>query len=399
MKKFTVIIPCHNAADYIEVCMEHIFHQTIGFENIEVILIDDVSSDDGRTLSLLHKFEQAYPDNIILIPCTEKHGPGGCRNLALPYAGGEYIAYCDADDWYDYDAFEILYHAAKSTDSDVVEYGHSKVYSFDGMCTHDHSAYYTEETGSHGLPKHNSEDVCSHSRPKHNAEDVCSQDISTSDKSFIPDNSANTQLQDHKSSNLTLIDTVEKRKQFVLPSDSTMVCWDKIYRRELLQDNHILFHEITPYEEPPFSLLVRFYARKYCTLSLSLYYYYQRPGSNSRTFFQRRYDMMTAYNTFFESCQTHGLYEQYWQEIDYLYWCGYFYMPLFNMASKEQFYNTEELIHLQKHLQQRIHDIRKNPHFCDAFHDLPVLGELTYADLSKLELSDIYDLFFRLSHG
>ena len=44
MKKFTVIIPCHNAADYIEVCMEHIFHQTIGFENIEVILIDDVSS-------------------------------------------------------------------------------------------------------------------------------------------------------------------------------------------------------------------------------------------------------------------------------------------------------------------------------------------------------------------
>ena len=52
MKKISVIVPCHNCAEYINKCLEHIENQTIGLENIEVILVDDASTDDGKTMKL-----------------------------------------------------------------------------------------------------------------------------------------------------------------------------------------------------------------------------------------------------------------------------------------------------------------------------------------------------------
>ncbi len=47
MKKVSVIVPCYNAAEYLDRCMEHLLKQTIGTENMEIILIDDASTDDG----------------------------------------------------------------------------------------------------------------------------------------------------------------------------------------------------------------------------------------------------------------------------------------------------------------------------------------------------------------
>lgn len=65
MFKISVIIPCYNVSSYIDRCLTSIVNQTIGVGCLQIICIDDASTDD--TLLCLQKWEQQYPDNIVLI--------------------------------------------------------------------------------------------------------------------------------------------------------------------------------------------------------------------------------------------------------------------------------------------------------------------------------------------
>lgn len=65
MKKISVIIPCYNVSSYIDRCMRSVIGQTIGVGSLEIICIDDASTDD--TWEHLQKWEQQYPDDILLI--------------------------------------------------------------------------------------------------------------------------------------------------------------------------------------------------------------------------------------------------------------------------------------------------------------------------------------------
>ena len=106
MKKVSVIIPCCNATKWLPKCFLSLVQQTIGIEQIELIFVDDASTDDGATWEMLHEFECAYPESILILKLQENMRQGGARNIALQYATGEYIAFVDADDfvdkWVDY---------------------------------------------------------------------------------------------------------------------------------------------------------------------------------------------------------------------------------------------------------------------------------------------------------
>ena len=112
MKKISLIMPVYNTADYLDISIGSVLEQTIGLDQIELIIVDD-HSDDGRTVEKLKEYESQFPDNIILILNDSNMGPGGCRNTALEYASAEYVFFLDSDDWIDRDAFECLYTAAK----------------------------------------------------------------------------------------------------------------------------------------------------------------------------------------------------------------------------------------------------------------------------------------------
>lgn len=53
MKKVSVVVPCYNAAVYLDKCMEYLLKQTIGIDNIEIILVDDASTDNGATWEII----------------------------------------------------------------------------------------------------------------------------------------------------------------------------------------------------------------------------------------------------------------------------------------------------------------------------------------------------------
>lgn len=119
MSKISIIIPCYNVENYIDRCLESIVTQTIGLDMLEIITVNDASSDG--TLAKLQQWEQRYPQNIMVITYPENLHQGGARNVGLQYATGEYIGFVDADDWIEKDMYELLYEKICTQKYDVVK--------------------------------------------------------------------------------------------------------------------------------------------------------------------------------------------------------------------------------------------------------------------------------------
>ncbi len=91
MKKVSVVVPCYNASQYLDKCITQLLRQTIGLDNMEIILVDDASTDDGRTWKLIMNYEQRFPDTIMAISLEQNMRQGGARNAGVSYASGKYL--------------------------------------------------------------------------------------------------------------------------------------------------------------------------------------------------------------------------------------------------------------------------------------------------------------------
>lgn len=109
----SVVVPVYNACGYLRPAMESIMHQTL--KDIEIICVDDGSTD--TSLDMIKIFQQN--DDRIRIITETNAGPGLARNNGLKRARGEYIAFLDADDFYEPDMLEALYTAAKEKNLDI----------------------------------------------------------------------------------------------------------------------------------------------------------------------------------------------------------------------------------------------------------------------------------------
>ena len=98
-------------------CFESLVNQTIGIENMEIIFVNDASTDN--TAEKLNVFEAMYPESVLVIHLDENVKQGGARNVALQYVSGEYLVFIDSDDWVDYNYISILYEIIKEYDADI----------------------------------------------------------------------------------------------------------------------------------------------------------------------------------------------------------------------------------------------------------------------------------------
>lgn len=93
--KLSVIIPTFNSAKYIEKALLSICENQ--YPDLEVLVIDDGSIDDTKIV--VQNLISKYP--IIKYFYKENGGASSARNLGLEKAMGEYIMFCDADDYYE----------------------------------------------------------------------------------------------------------------------------------------------------------------------------------------------------------------------------------------------------------------------------------------------------------
>lgn len=108
MVKVSVIIPVYNVEKYLHECLDSVVNQTL--KDIEIILIDDGSTDDS--LKICEEYKNEY-SNIVLFK-QKNSGSGKARNLGIESAKGEFVIFLDSDDYYpENDILETLYKNAK----------------------------------------------------------------------------------------------------------------------------------------------------------------------------------------------------------------------------------------------------------------------------------------------
>lgn len=111
----SVIVPVYNAEKYVQDCIKSIVGQT--YKNIELILVDDKSTD--HSLALMHKMQEC--DTRIRIVCHEcNSGPGATRNTGISCSLGKWIFFVDSDDIIQSDMIETMVSCAEENDVECV---------------------------------------------------------------------------------------------------------------------------------------------------------------------------------------------------------------------------------------------------------------------------------------
>ncbi|MGW3910082.1 glycosyltransferase family 2 protein [Streptomyces sp. NPDC005070] len=103
---------------YLVKCLESVENQTLGPERIEVIAVDDGSTDG--TGEYLEKFAERAAMSVTVIRQANSGGPSGPRNVGLGKARGRYVFFLDADDYFGAEALERMVAMADEQHTDVV---------------------------------------------------------------------------------------------------------------------------------------------------------------------------------------------------------------------------------------------------------------------------------------
>lgn len=119
--KVSVIVPVYQVRVYLERCVNSILRQT--FQNIEIILIDDGSTDGGGELC----DEYAKQDTRVKVIHKTNGGLSSARNAGLEVAKGKYIAFVDSDDWVSPNFIRSMYEVCEGYECDICQCGFYEV--------------------------------------------------------------------------------------------------------------------------------------------------------------------------------------------------------------------------------------------------------------------------------
>lgn len=141
-KLVSVIIPNYNNGKYITQCIESIEMQT--YHPIEIIVVDDVSTDDSR--DIIRSLQKKH-DNITTVFLEKNGGVSNARNIGAEKSTGEYVCFIDPDDFfYAEDKIENEMKIIKQ----FLDEG-KKVIAFSGVACVNEQGQYVENRGLSGM--------------------------------------------------------------------------------------------------------------------------------------------------------------------------------------------------------------------------------------------------------
>lgn len=121
--RVSIIVAIYNVEPYLRHCLDSLVNQT--YRDIEILCMNDCSKDGCADILR----EYAEKDNrIVAVYEPENKGVAQVRNEALKIATGEYLMYCDGDDWIELDACETLVKTMLEFNPQVVMFTYYREY-------------------------------------------------------------------------------------------------------------------------------------------------------------------------------------------------------------------------------------------------------------------------------
>jgi len=120
MYSLSVIVPIYNVEKYIARCVRSLFSQDM--KGIQYIFINDFSPDQSISIieRIINEEYSVLKENITILNLPENKGVSNARNVGISLATGEYVTFCDSDDWIDPNMYSSLYTIARNEDADIV---------------------------------------------------------------------------------------------------------------------------------------------------------------------------------------------------------------------------------------------------------------------------------------
>lgn len=302
-KKISIIIPCYNVESYLDRCFESLKHQTLGFEQVELIFVNDASTDG--TLDKLTALESRYPENIIVINFTENRRQGTARNVALEYASAPYIGYVDSDDWVEHSMFEKMITAIEKYDCDFVE---------------------------------------------------CRWDLARDEKH----KSSVKKL--GRPGYLDLSSTPTKQ-EFIGVQIGLTALWNKVFKKSFLIENDIFCPEQIRYEDIFFCYLAFLYAKSYYRIDETLYHYFVNPTGTVQSRSQEyQFDKMDIALGFLQTCKERGLMKQYKDAIEWMFLEKYYVYMLWEVFKEFPERSYPCYLQMKETIYELVPDYKINPY-------------------------------------
>jgi glycosyltransferase involved in cell wall biosynthesis len=117
--RVSVVMPCYNGERFVAAAIDSVLTQT--FEDIELIVVDDGSTD--ASLEVI----RGYGDRVRLLT-QRNQGPSSARNQGIFAATGEYVAFLDADDWWEPRFAEVMTSALRESDAVLAYCGWQNIF-------------------------------------------------------------------------------------------------------------------------------------------------------------------------------------------------------------------------------------------------------------------------------
>lgn len=320
-EKISIIIPCYNVEDLIKRCLDSVWGQTAQSVSYEVICVDDKSTD--KTLEILQDYEQRHAEDMIVISLPENRKQGYARNIALDYAGGEYIMYVDADDVIADGMLEALYLAVTGCRCDAAGCGYKS---------------FTEKP----------------------------------DMEVVIDGQA------------TVYDLgeTEARQRFLMKHCLRAAPWGNLYRKEFLERENIFFPEGVMMEDTYFTELCMAHMRRYVYIPYTYYFYYLNPKG---TFHNKQIsyfmDALQVQNWATDRIAEEKLQAGCEQEWEYIHFYKAFRDPMIKMIRNRTFFSYENYLRLFSELHKRYPNVAENIYIAEATSDVAVFMRETARSL------------------
>lgn len=311
MAQISVILPCYNVEKYIDRCLTSITRQTIGIDALEIICIDDASTDN--TWNRLQEWHARFPENIIALHSDVNCKQGTARNIGLEYSTSPWISFIDSDDWVELDYFEKLYQGALETDCEVITCQNKRDSS-------DSLTFFNER--STGKPNH-----------------------------------------------MLLIDDEDKRKSFIHLALINYSSWGKLIKKSFLIEYNILFPEMIAYEDVPWGIIMHLYVKKAYVIEEYLYHYYINYSSTVLQMnAEYHIDLLTGQLQLWNELKVRNMLEPYYEELEYEFLFSCYLSVLKMIALRYETPPYSLYLLLKTCTLERIPDYRQNKYVQSAEH-------------------------------